>query len=852
MNEHSNRNGSLNKNTGDSLSQHEKALADVTALALGQTDAQESERIEREIHRNSEMKAWFDDADSISNLVRLSSDENLPPRNSELAMLIEAELDQLEGDTSNLELDETDEVTPAHRDPMTGKSRLVKQKSSRWIPLGLLTAVAGCLLIFLFLPATQKVRESAHRPISYHDSSRESSQTTREEIESFKGKDIGGVVSSLQSQDREAMLYEEMESQMGERVEFETVTLDEVKLSFMPQLGGGIGSRSGDKMSGSFDDGKNNSTVDGRFTKRQQQGRGGMAGMGGMSGQAIPNDSGILRVETGLAENAPGRVDSSTSNEPGKRMMLLVEPRLLPDDDDADYSFGIDLTRERADKVGGGREGKGNGKYSSREQYELLPENKFIRPIGDAARSTFSVDVDTASYSNVRRMIQSGHWPNPAAVRIEEFVNYFKYDYPEPQGNDLFHVSLDSAICPWNKEHRLVRIGIKAKDIHRQERPNSNLVFLVDVSGSMSSDDKLPLLKRGLLSLVDQLGESDFISIVTYAGDAGVALQPTSGDQKQVIRNAIERLQAGGSTHGSAGIQLAYEMATQHFIKGGVNRVLLATDGDLNVGVTDDDALVQLIKEKAASNVFLTILGFGTGNLQDAKLKKLASNGNGIYAYIDSARESYRVLVEQMSGSLVTIAKDFKMQLEFNPAEVAVYRLIGYERRVMANADFHNDKKDAGDIGAGHTVTAFYEIVPVGAADESVTQSTTGLKYQQPAEPSVAQPSPVKLSDAAKSGELLTLHLNYKRPESSERERDQSFTLLNHPLAFESAPGDFQFAAAVASFGLLLRNSQYQGTTSLEFIERVAAANLGVDPFGYRSEFVDLVRQLRRQAAGTR
>ena len=477
------------------------------------------------------------------------------------------------------------------------------------------------------------------------------------------------------------------------------------------------------------------------------------------------------------------------------------------------------------------------------EQYEQPPENGFVTVEGENALSTFSIDVDTASYANARRFLQQGRLPPPAAVRLEEFINYFNYDYPQPEGQDPFSVQLDLAHCPWTPHHLLLRVGLKGKEINRQERPASNLVFLVDVSGSMSSDAKLPLLKRSLAMLVDQLTENDRISIVTYAGNAGVQLSPTSGDQKEKIQQVIRRLDAAGSTHGSAGIELAYELASQHFIDGGTNRVILATDGDLNVGITDDNALVDLISHHATSGTFLTVLGFGTGNLKDAKLEKLADHGNGHYRYIDSLREGHKVLIDDMSGNLITIAKDVKLQIEFNPAEIRSYRLLGYENRALATEDFSNDLVDAGDIGAGHTVTAFYELVP-SSAPLSNTVSQQKLRYQQSPEAPVAnvpaaQPS---LTDAASTGEWLTLSLRYKQPDASASE------LLEIPFRdslqpFEETSSDFRFAAAVTSFGMTLRNSKFRGNWNLATIESVAAQNLGEDAGGYRAEFVDLVRQ---------
>jgi Ca-activated chloride channel family protein len=462
----------------------------------------------------------------------------------------------------------------------------------------------------------------------------------------------------------------------------------------------------------------------------------------------------------------------------------------------------------------------------------------------------------------VRRYLTAGSLPPADAVRIEELVNYFHYDYPQPDGEAPFSANMELAGCPWNEKHRLLRVALKGMEIHPAERPAANLVFLLDVSGSMQDYNKLPLVQQAMTMLVGELGEDDRVAIVTYAGNAGLALDTTAGDKDLTIRDAINRLRAGGSTNGSAGIVLAYEKALASFIDGGVNRVILCTDGDLNVGVTDDASLVELIKQKAAHDVFLTVLGFGTGNLKDSKLEKLADNGNGNYAYIDNVREGRKVLVEQMSGSLVTIAKDVKLQLEFNPAEVRAYRLIGYENRLLAREDFDDDTKDAGEIGAGHTVTALYELVPAGS-DEKIPgiedpKEKRRLKYQTLSE-EAKEPAPSKedeeekskdeprLTKAAESGELLTLALRYKQPEGDESTKLE-FTLPANSRAFNKASKDFQFAASVASFGMLLRGSRYAGDASFASVEEIAAGALGKDKEGRRNEFVELVRRAEQLA----
>lgn len=477
---------------------------------------------------------------------------------------------------------------------------------------------------------------------------------------------------------------------------------------------------------------------------------------------------------------------------------------------------------------------------SGTERYGTFVENAFRNPADkEQALSTFSIDVDTASYALVRRFLHDRQLPPADAVRLEEMLNYFRYDDAPPVGDDPFSVSLETAACPWRAGHRLVRVGLKGREIAAAARPGTSLVFLVDVSGSMNEPNKLPLVKQSLSMLVDQLTENDKVAIVTYAGDAGLKLAPTSGDQKGRIRGAIGALAAGGSTNGSAGIELAYAQAAEAFVKGGSNRVVLATDGDLNVGVTDDAALVAMIKQKASGGVFLTVLGYGQGNLQDEKMEKLADNGNGIYAYIDGAREARKVLVEQLTGSTVTIAKDVKIQVEFNPAQVAAYRLLGYENRIMAAKDFKDDTKDAGEIGAGHGVTALYEIVPTAAADKRPVVDEP-LKYQ-PKETVAAQPAaPVDAGPAA--SELLTLKLRYKEP-TGDASQERAFPLEDTGTTFENASPNLRFAAAVAEFGMLLRGSVHRGEATLAHVTATAAGALGTDPGGLRAEFLDLVRE---------
>jgi Ca-activated chloride channel family protein len=465
------------------------------------------------------------------------------------------------------------------------------------------------------------------------------------------------------------------------------------------------------------------------------------------------------------------------------------------------------------------------------EEYGRINDNPFYL-VSEEPLATFSVDVDTASYANVRRFLTQRTLPPPDAVRIEEMVNYFTYDYPAPQDGQPVRINTEVASSPWNPEHRLVQIGIQGQRIRRDERAASNLVFLIDVSGSMDSPDKLPLLKDGMKLLVEQLGENDRVSMVVYAGASGLALDSTPGDQTQRLLRALDRLSAGGSTNGGAGIELAYNTAVANFIEGGVNRVILATDGDFNIGATNNTELTRLIEEKAETGVFLSVLGFGTGNLNDAGMEALADQGNGNYAYIDSIREARKVLVEEIGSTLVTIAKDVKFQVEFNPAEVGAYRLIGYENRLLENQDFNDDTRDAGEIGAGHTVTALFEIVPNGV--ELNVPGVDPLRYQ----------TPLATTEQVGNGELLTVKVRYKEPDADvsllieARVRDRE-------TDFADASNDYRFASAVASFGMILRNSPYKGDSTYDTVLAIADQSLGADSEGYRDEFVSLVRRAR-------
>ncbi|HEY9462568.1 MAG TPA: VWA domain-containing protein [Vicinamibacterales bacterium] len=479
------------------------------------------------------------------------------------------------------------------------------------------------------------------------------------------------------------------------------------------------------------------------------------------------------------------------------------------------------------ERAGGGFLGIAGGVAEfNTEAYDHIEENRFHRVDADPL-STFSIDVDTASYANVRRFLVDGGLPPAGAVRTEELINYFRFAYPQPSGNDPFSITTELAECPWNPKHRLALIGLQGRALDERDPAPRNLVFLLDVSGSMMSGDKLPLVKTAMRMLTDVLTERDRVAIVVYAGASGLVLPSTPGDQKERIHEALEQLSAGGSTNGGQGIQLAYEVARRNFIRGGVNRVVLATDGDFNVGVTNQSDLVRLIEDERKSGIFLSVLGVGTGNLKDSTMEKLADKGNGNYSYLDSLHEARKVLVREAGGTLETIAKDVKIQVEFNPREVTGYRLIGYENRLLNHQDFNDDTKDAGEIGAGHSVTALYEIVPVGVPLDA--PSVDPLKYQR--EPREAR--------AAGAGELLTVKVRFKAPDG-DTSRLLSRVLTNHPAPMTVNLG---FASAVAEFGMLLRESPLRGSASFASLTSRARKFLGEDEDGYRAQFIQLAER---------
>ncbi|GAO42965.1 vWA domain-containing protein [Flavihumibacter petaseus] len=479
-----------------------------------------------------------------------------------------------------------------------------------------------------------------------------------------------------------------------------------------------------------------------------------------------------------------------------------------------------------------------NGYYSAdreeeadREGYSSIDENKF-RKAKQFPLSTFSIDVDAASYSNIRRFLNGGNLPPAGSVRTEELINYFDYTYDGPKDEHPFAVHTAYSECPWNEKHQLVSIGLQGRKIETANLPASNLVFLIDVSGSMDEPNKLPLVQQSLILLTDQLREEDRVALVVYAGAAGLVLPPTTGDQKTKIKDAIRRLEAGGSTAGGAGLRLAYKTAKENFLENGNNRVILCTDGDFNVGESSDASMEKLITEERKSNVFLTVLGFGTGNYQDAKMQLLADKGNGNHAYIDGLTEAKKVLVKEFGGTLFTIAKDVKLQIEFNPALVQSYRLIGYENRMLQDEDFNDDIKDAGEMGSGHTVTALYEIIPVGVKD----------KFSREVDPLEYQDVP-KGTEKPNRENILTLKIRYKEPKENKSKLMVQRLSKESRTAFDDAPENLRFSAAVAEWGMLLNKSEYLQQSSFDQVLNIASGAMDQDTQGYRKEFLELVQK---------
>ncbi len=469
------------------------------------------------------------------------------------------------------------------------------------------------------------------------------------------------------------------------------------------------------------------------------------------------------------------------------------------------------------------------------DDFDHIVDNPFLS-VKNNPLSTFSIDVDTAGYSIVRYYIENNSLPPKSAVRIEELINYFDYNYAQPQDGKPFAVNAETAECPWNKDHLLARIAIKGKEFQVGERPKVNLVFLLDVSGSMEASNKLPLVKKAMKILLDELDGNDRVAICVYAGAAGTVLPPTSCDNKELILNSLNKLSAGGSTAGGAGIQLAYNLAKENFDPAAINRVILCTDGDFNVGISNRSDLIDLVKKEAESGVYLIVLGFGMGNYKDGMLKQLAINGNGNYGYIDRIEEANKMFQTQLAGTLITIANDVKIQIEFNPATVGAYRLIGYENRVMRSEDFNNDTVDAGDIGAGHTVTAFYELILPGSEADNLSKVDV-LKYSAPQ---------LLLPLESYSDELLTVKVRYKNPKETASQLISFPVKSSYVNDVKNSSEDFRFAASVAAFGMLLRESPYKGNATFDMVLDIAENSIGKDEYSYREGFIKLVKKLRQ------
>ena len=540
----------------------------------------------------------------------------------------------------------------------------------------------------------------------------------------------------------------------------------------------------------------------------------------------VPSDKSVLvfsYIGYGVQEIKVGKrkvLDVTLSNEEIELQEVVIVSRPMKAEKRSLGSVAADQMRGYA----AGTYMVHETEYHNTEEYATIHENGF-RKVLDHALSTFSIDVDAASYSNVRRFINNGQLPQKDAVRIEEMINYFNYEYENPTGKDPFSINTEVARAPWNEQHLIAQIGLQGKKIELDNLPASNIVFLLDVSGSMNAPNKLPLLKSAFKLLVNELRPQDKVSIVVYAGAAGLVLKPTDGNDKKKIMDALDQLQAGGSTAGGAGIELAYKVAKEQFVKGGNNRVVLATDGDFNVGASSNASMERLIEEKRKEGVFLTVLGFGMGNYKDSKMEILADKGNGNYAYIDNMKEAKKVLVNEFGGTMFTIAKDVKIQVEFNPAVVQAYRLIGYENRMLNDEDFNDDKKDAGELGSGHTVTALYEIIPVGVDSEFI-KDIDPLKYQNN-----------DTQVTTETDELLTVKFRYKEPDGNKSKLITK--VVEHEIRKSSQ--NLDWSMAVAGFGMLLRDSEYKGDLNFTDVLRLAKSSKGADEFGYRSEFIELV-----------
>lgn len=771
--------------------EHDELQYKLTAYALGELDDAQARELEEQLKNNPALQAELEEIRALS--ARLSGELGREAQAGD-----QLRLSQEQKQTIHARADEA--VSPLKLTQTQQHSRRVMW----WRSAGVLAAMAACVAVLVTLQ--QVSQQQVQTPVASRPTT-----TTGSDVAMQTPAD-----SEIKS-DKLAASQPQAESLRG------TVRLNDNVTPFVP--GEGAARQNGAVL------GQTQSTP-----LMEQD----APGSGSAPASALKN-GGFNPPVPAAAPATDGRdYANSKQADPARRRLAAVAPAPETTDKPAASASPVPTAQPMiADRESIPHELIRTHRSFNTEAYDTITDNPFMA-VSQNPLSTFSIDVDTGAYANVRRFLYMRRLPPAGAVRIEEMINYFPYHYEGP-GDDKtpFAVHVETGSAPWAHEHRLVKIGLKGKEIAQAQKPAMNLVFLIDVSGSMTSADKLPLLKEGMKLLVNGLTENDRVSIVVYAGAAGLVLDSTPGSEKNTILAAIDKLMAGGSTNGGAGIQLAYELAQRHFIKEGVNRVILASDGDFNVGVSSRDQLIKMIEEKRQTGVFLSVLGFGTGNLKDATMEQLANKGNGQYHYIDSIREARKVLVHQMAGNLITIAKDVKIQVEFNPARVQGYRLIGYENRMLAKEDFNDDTKDAGEIGTGHTVTAVYEVVPVGVKMPG-DRSVDPLKYQ-PVEPKLG---PAAINGLA-SEELLTVKLRYKQPDGDVSTKLE-VPVVDSGKPWQEASSDFKFVASVAQFGMLLRNSPYKGTSDYAQVLDLAQSGLGEQPDEYRQEFVELINKARQ------
>ncbi|WDQ18746.1 YfbK domain-containing protein [Rhodopirellula sp. P2] len=854
----------------------------VTAFVLGELPENEAAQFTEEMNANPELATAVEEARAVTEQVEsFFHSAAVPPLESNRVESIVRE----------------SETAPADEAPVSaGSAAGTAWFQSRWVQLAVAASIVG-ILAGLSVPAVHTARETAshqHPAVGtsaadqsgperldtmvmndemqvedvemvYQPFDRSAAKSmpaeTKAEGESFglqAASRVSGISSAAEVTASDASPQEVAEFSLPSANEWESLSRRRAKRADDPMMG----------MGG----------MDMEMAGPAMEGMGMMGGgMGGdsMDGVANPRfvrESGSLIAEAPASPVAPKDGALPAPNEPSAGKPMTADfgftpvPSSAPNQPASDRvalqvlgrsvseSEQEELTRGRAGGLPGmgvppTPDGEGQGPGMSGDKFEPITENEFRR-VTEHPLSTFSIDVDTASYAKVRSYLQRGQLPRPDSVRIEELINYFDYQYTPPSAEDPvpFSSAMAVASCPWNENNRLVRVGIQAKDIDRKERPRCNLVFLIDTSGSMKRPNKLPLVIEGMKVLLEQLKNKDRVAIVVYAGSSGLVLDSTPVKQKQKIVRALSALSAGGSTNGGAGLQLAYQTARENFIEDGVNRVILCSDGDFNVGMTGTDQLVAEATRQSKSGTELTVLGFGMGNHNDAMMERISNSGAGNYAFVDTIAEAKKVLADQVAGTLFTVAKDVKIQIEFNPAVVSAYRLIGYENRILSKEDFNDDKVDAGEIGAGHRVTALYEIAPVGKLPDSIAPDVDPLKYQPSGDADAeeaAQPQDPETFDNSATKEILTLKIRHKPPQGDVSEK-LAFPLANESEPFEKADADFQFAAAVAGFGMQLRNSTHAGTWTMDDVIATATDAKGDDEHGLRAEFLELARTAKR------